>query len=175
MPRFPGNLATLAGLCVVVAVGACGGSDAPVADAPRAATRVVSATAPPAGSPVVRDGKLAGRLVITPSAAKPGDRLQVAVQNVGTITISYGLEQRVQRRVDGRWRNAAKQIYGTSQPGFRLIAYSVEPGKRSRPRADRITLPDGLDRGTYRIRKRVNAGPTDLDTNATLKATFLVR
>lgn len=95
--------------------------------------------------------------------------------NAPLITISYGLEQRVQRRVNGRWRNAAKQIYGTSQPGFRLIAYSVEPGKRSRPRADRITLPDGLDRGTYRILKRVNAGPTDLDTNATLKATFLVR
>jgi len=141
---------------------------------------VASATAAAPRSPVVRDGKLAGRLLVTPSTSKPGDELQITVKNVGTIAMTYGLAQRVQQRVDGRWRNAAKQIYGTSEPGFRLIAYSAEPGKRSHPRADRITLPDGVHPGTYRILKPVNRAPTnaapvDPDTDITLKATFVVR
>lgn len=179
MTRITTNTAMLPGACVLLTLAACGGGDAPAAGAPRPATaRPASATAVPR-SPVVRDGRLAGRLLVTPSTAKPGDRLQMTVKNVGTITLSYGLTQRVQRRVDGRWRNAAKKIYGTSEPGFRLLAYNVEPGKRGRGRIDRIALPDDLDRGTYRVLKHVSAGATDLDThdvlNATLKATFVVR
>lgn len=180
--RIPTNAPVLAGSCIVLALGACGGGDAPAAGAaPRpAAAHPASATAAPPLSPVVRDGRLAGRLLVTPRAAKPGDRLQMTVKNVGTITLSYGLAQRVQRRVDGRWRNAAKKIYGTSEPGFRLLAYNVEPGKRGRARADRIALPDDLDPGTYRVLKHVgraptNAAPDDPDTDITLKATFVVR
>lgn len=181
MTRITINIAMLPAACVLLTLAACGGGDTPAAGAPRPATaHLASATAAAPRSPVVRDGKLAGRLLVTPSTAQPGGQLQLTVKNVGTIAMTYGLAQRVQQRVDGRWRNAAKEIYGTSEPGFRLIAYSVEPGKRSHPRADRITLPDGLDPGTYRILKRVNRAPTnaapvDPDAGITLRATFLVR
>lgn len=123
MTRITTTTAMLPGACVLLTLAR--------PDQPRPTWRP---RRPRRRSPVVRDGKLAGRLLVTPSTAKPGDQLQLTVKNVGTIAMTYGLAQRVQQHVDSRWRNGAKATYGTSEPGFRLIAYSVEPGNRRHPR-----------------------------------------
>lgn len=170
--------------CVVLALAGCGGSN----DAPAASSRSSSASnspapspptgpssARPAQSPVVRSGRLRGRLIVTPRVADAGGTLQLTVQNLGEVTMTYGLPNRPQRRVNGRWRDATKDIYGTSEPVFTRQALHAQPGTSSRPRAERILLPDDLEPGTYRILRDVHQGPVQRGHVVTLRATFRVR
>lgn len=153
---------------------ACGGNSSPTAGASQAQRSATSASSVPP-SPIERKGDIEGRLIVTPRAAKPGGELRVSVQNLGRVTITYGLPNRPQRRVNGRWRDATKEIYGTSLPGFGRVAINVAPGKTRRFKADRIKLPRTVEPGTYRIRKRVGIGPEDSNRDVTFKATFVVR
>jgi len=128
----------------------------------------------PVGAPAPGHA-LGGRLTITRSVARPGDVLRLGVLNLGDRTITYGLPVRVGRLVNGRWRDATKAIYGTSQPGFTRQAINVAPGKYRRYRADQVRLPATVQPGTYRILKRVRARPGAHDVHATLGETFVVR
>jgi hypothetical protein len=128
---------------------------------------------------VKRKGKLAGSLIVKPAAAKPQSSVTIAVKNVGELTMYYGLGNRVHRRVDGRWKDATKDVYGTRSPAVRNIRLRARPGERAGPRygdlVDRVRLPGGLAPGTYRVVKRVS-GSDDLGPpGVRLEATFRVR
>ncbi len=88
--------------------------------------------------------------------------------------MTYGLPNRPQRRVNGRWRDATRDIYGTRH-FYTLDALLTQPGTTGRLRADRIVLPDDLEPGTYRILRDVHQGPVQRGHVVTLRATFRVR
>lgn len=136
-------------------------------------------TGPPGGVPRPPgpiEGESAGRLVVQPASVEAGETIGIAVENVGDVPILYGLDDRVQRRADGKWVNATADVYGTHRavPGIGLI---VRPGGRAGPDygqvSDRIPLPRDLDPGTYRVVKAVSRDGRSRRTKLT--ATFRVR
>lgn len=112
-------------------------------------------------------------LVLNPDLAAPGDRLDIAVRNETSRKVSSGLAVRVERRRGPRWVDADKSIFGTAEPGFRLIRLFALPGGRMVPPAydDSLRLPRRLAPGRYRVLRRVNVGRRE----TTLRAEFHVR
>lgn len=160
---------------------ACGGDNSPAASAPSSpapGSAPVAVNTREQTNAVDDDDRINARLLVSPHTAEPGEELQVSVENRGRVGLTYGLPNRIQRRIHGRWRNAMKQIYGTTEPGFRRLAINVLPGETSSPRLDRIGLPRSVRPGTYRVLKRITHYDDDQLTvvaRATLKARFVVR
>lgn len=86
--------------------------------------------------------------------------VSISVLNRGDMTLFYGLENRIERRVNGTWVDANKDVFGTANPPVLLILLSARPGELAGPRynavADRIDLPRSLSPGVYRIAKPVS-------------------
>jgi hypothetical protein len=131
------------------------------------------------GTRIERSGRLAGTLIVRPASVEPGMTLSVAVKNVGEVTMFYGLGNRIERRMDGRWEDATADVYGTANPAFRLILLSARPGERAGPRhnavGDRIPVPRSLARGVYRVVKVVSGDQRGGPPRLTLHATFEVQ
>lgn len=127
---------------------------------------------------IERKGRLAGTLIVTPASVEAGDIVRIAVKNVGDVTMFYGLDNRIERRVNGKWKDATEDVYGTRDPPVRSIRLSAPPGERAGPTyynavTDRIRLPRSLRSGTYRVVKRVSGNerhsPPHLRRHATLE------
>jgi len=131
------------------------------------------------GTRIERSGRLAGTLIVTPASVEPGMNLSVAVKNVGELTMFYGLGNRIERRMDGRWEDATADVYGTANPAILLILLSARPGERAGPRhnavVDRIPVPRSLPRGVYRVVKVVSGDQRGGPPRLTLHATFEVQ
>jgi hypothetical protein len=164
-------------LSALLGVVAYGGSEIGAATSPQART-AASASATQKNT-IECNGKLAGTLVLVPAVVEAGGEIRVAVKNVGELTIYYGLDNRVQRRVDRRWKDATRDFYGTRYPGVRRILLSAPPGKRAGPRyndlVDRIPVPANVKPGTYRVVKQVSGNDRLRPPHAKLDATFEVR
>src|SRR5215218_9952968 len=77
------------------------------------------------GTRIERIGRLAGTLIVTPASVEPGMNLSVAVKNVGELTMFYGLGNRIERRMDGRWGGRHRRRLRDSQS-----SHSADPAER---------------------------------------------
>jgi Big-like domain-containing protein len=165
-------------MLALLALNACG-SDSLAGDSGRDDSAKADARAPAKGTNA-RDGRLAGKLLVKPTTPKAGGTIRIAVENSGRRAMYYGLDNRIERRVGARWRDATADVFGTPDPGVRAILLNAPPGEKSGPNygnvVDRIRLPRDLEPGRYRVVKRVSGndrgvGPPQM----TLRATFEVR
>lgn len=156
---------------------ACGGG------APRSATGQDTVGKPNRSSvgPIVRVGRLAGRLIVQPGTVKPGTRVGLALENEGSVPLYYGLGGQVEQRVGGEeWRSLDRTVFGAHQTRVRGVLLRASPGTRAGPDyrsvSDELLIPRTLRRGEYRVVKRVRGGgrsPGGL--RATLTTTFTIR
>lgn len=134
-----------------------------------------------APGPVVRNGALAGQLIVKPAVVSGGERIGVAVRNLGKETLGYGLELHVEHWSGGKWRSAKTAVYGPGVVGIRAVGFTVPPGHTSGPghdtRAtfDGVTLPPKLEPGRYRFLKRASRGLKADGPHIELVAGFRVR
>jgi hypothetical protein len=164
----------------LVGLAACGGAEIGAGSGPQPGSNATIGSTVRDQNTIERNGRLAGTLVLKPTVVEPGDAVRVAVKNVGEVTLYYGLDNRVERRVNRRWEDATEDVYGTRHPGVRRILLSARPGKRAGPRynenlVDRIPLPRDLAPGTYRVIKRAHGDARLRPPRLKLKATFEVR
>jgi len=163
----PAVLTGAVAAALVLMLTSCGGgeegqtSNTPSARAapPNAARRPSSA----GRGPIIRHGRLAGRLVLEPGAVKPGDEVGIAVKNIGSAPIYYGLRGTVERRARSRWVSANQAVYGTRTPRIYSVLWKVPAGKTGGPThaglGDRLLLPGNLQPGNYRLIKKVKSNP----------------
>ncbi len=164
---FPGTCAgkcKLSGLALLAAVAAlalaaCGGDDGDEATAPA-----------PGSNPIAREGDLAVRLQLDPEVTAPDARIRVSVENLGELTISFGLGNRVERYVDGSWQDVSGEFGPQVVP---QIARILKPGESSGAGQgtlrDHVVVSPAADPGIYRVLKNVSG--TDAGT-LTPTATF---
>ena len=91
-------------------------------------------------STIERSGSLAGTLVVRPRCATPGDRVTIAVRNVGDSAMVHGVCTRLQRPSDRGWRETALtrnqvciQIAAITRPGETNRIQSIQFPQRLRP------------------------------------------
>jgi len=126
-----------------------------------------------------RSGRALGSLVITPASPEPGETIRVAVKNSGEQTLYFGLANRIQRRLNGRWADVTENVYGTRTPAVRDILLTAAPGAQVGPIynenvTDRIPLPRALKPGIYRVVKRVSRNTRRGTRKVELVGTFEV-
>jgi hypothetical protein len=99
---------------------------------------------------------LEGQLVLEPVVAAPGDEIQMIVENTGETAFQFtDLVDRVERQMDGEWRDATADVLGVDGGSSNLVVYEVAPGETSRVDAHSFFLPGRLDPGTYRAVKTI--------------------
>ena len=118
-------------LLVVVAITAtsCGGDDA---------------ERPPPTTTTKSEQRSGVVLLLDRDTARPGQTLELTVDNRTPARLEYGLAYRLERRAGDGWR------WINRDAAFALILKIVGPGGRER---EEIRLPDDLRRGRYRIVK----------------------
>jgi hypothetical protein len=137
-------------------------------------------SSPTAEGPIVRNGSLAGRLIVEPASAAAGEDVGVTVRNEGSVPLYYGLPLRVQRMTGGDWESAKEAVFGPGPVSFPLPLFSLPPGRRSGPphgpTFDGVVLPRTLEPGKYRFLKEISGDGRSLGApRAQLVASFSVR
>lgn len=174
--RRPSTILVMA-LVSLTAFASCGGNDdqelaKDSGEPPTSASSFVDRS-------IERTTAVAGILIVAPTATEAGTTVRVSVENAGTRPIYYGLDNRIQRRVMGRWKDATEAVYGTPSPAVRSIRLIAPPGERTGPDydsvTDRVPLPPDLAPGVYRVTKRVSGDESSRSQRATLAASFTVR
>ena len=115
-------------------------------------------------------GSLAGTLLVRRRCAHPGERLTIAVKNVGRSAMVHGVCARIQRPSDRGWRDTA---FSRNQVCIQIAAIT-RPGQTNRIRS--IRLPRRLGPGRMRALLVVNVKTTTQPRRIGLEAIFrLVR
>jgi hypothetical protein len=113
-------------------------------------------------------GSLAGTLVVRPRCASPGDRVAIAVKNVGESAMVHGVCARIQRPSDLGWRDTA---FTRNQVCIEIAAIT-RPGETTRIQS--VELPQRLGPGRFRALLVVNEKGTSYPRTLGLQAIFRV-
>lgn len=95
-------------------------------------------------------------------SAKPGETLELTVENHTRTRLEYGVAYRLERRTADGWR------WVNRNSAFILILKVAEPGASER---ETIQLPEHLEPGRYRIVKTFEAPATGRDLRASVQFT----
>lgn len=111
---------------------------------------------------VRRTGEAAARLWLDRKVARPGERIVLAVENLGETALGFEPGGRIMRWKGGWWRRVPDRIgrgdHTAGRPGEIRIGPGELSGAGDGP-VDRVLLPRKLAPGLYAIAKQVTASP----------------
>jgi hypothetical protein len=102
------------------------------------------------------------RLTASPQVVAPGGLVFARIENLGTVSLSFGPAITLEQRTAAGWN------VPPGQPKF-WPPIAIEIGGGAAGECEHFRLPHGLSPGTYRLTKEVQMGPRPSDLHASFQ------